>query len=59
MTVTLSTFFQKQLAEEIVAHIEGVVQVVNRIEVGSSDQGRLGDVDLLRRFSSERHGKWR
>ena len=29
----LSTFFQKQLAQEIVANIEGVVQVVNRIEV--------------------------
>ena len=29
----LSTFFQKQLAQEIVATIEGVVQVVNHIEV--------------------------
>jgi osmotically-inducible protein OsmY len=29
----LSTFFQKQLAQEIVAHIEGVERVVNQIEV--------------------------
>jgi osmotically-inducible protein OsmY len=29
----LSTFFQKQLAQEIVANIEGVLQVVNNIEV--------------------------
>jgi osmotically-inducible protein OsmY len=33
----LSTFFQKQLAQEIVANIEGVVQVVNQIEVVGSD----------------------
>jgi osmotically-inducible protein OsmY len=38
----LSTFFQKQLAQEIVAHIEGVVQVVNQIEVASCDQSGLG-----------------
>jgi osmotically-inducible protein OsmY len=31
----LSTFFQKQLAQEIVANIEGVVQVVNNIEVAA------------------------
>lgn len=31
----LSTFFQKQLAQEIVANIQGVVQVVNQIEVVS------------------------
>jgi osmotically-inducible protein OsmY len=41
----LSTFFQKQLAQEIVANIEGVVQVVNQIEVVSSNRSRLGDVD--------------
>ena len=41
----LSTFFQKQLAQEIVAHIEGVVQVVNQIEVVSSDRSCLGDAD--------------
>jgi osmotically-inducible protein OsmY len=29
----LSTFFQKQLAQELVAGIEGVKQVVNQIEV--------------------------
>jgi osmotically-inducible protein OsmY len=40
----LSTFFQKQLAQEIVANIEGVVQVVNQIEVVGWDQSRLGDV---------------
>ena len=40
----LSTFFQKQLAQEIVANIEGVVQVVNQIEVVSPDQSRLGDI---------------
>lgn len=34
----LSTFFQKQLAQEIVAHIEGVVQVVNQIEVVNSER---------------------
>jgi osmotically-inducible protein OsmY len=34
----LSSFFQKQLAQELVANIEGVVQVVNHIEVVSSDQ---------------------
>jgi osmotically-inducible protein OsmY len=39
----LSTFFQKQLAQEIVANIEGVVQVVNQIEVVSSDRSRLGE----------------
>ena len=39
----LSTFFQKQLAQEIVANIEGVVQVVNRIVVVRYDQSRLGD----------------
>jgi osmotically-inducible protein OsmY len=39
----LSTFFQKQLAQEIVAHIEGVVQVVNQIEVVSSERGRSSD----------------
>ena len=38
----LSTFFQKQLAQEIVGHIEGVVQVVNHIEVASCDQSGLG-----------------
>jgi osmotically-inducible protein OsmY len=38
----LSTFFQKQLAQEIVGHIEGVVQVINQIEVVSSDQSGLG-----------------
>jgi osmotically-inducible protein OsmY len=38
----LSTFFQKQLAQEIVANIEGVVQIVNHIEVVGSDQRRLG-----------------
>ena len=37
----LSTFFEKQLAQEIVANIEGVVQVVNQIEVASSDQSRF------------------
>jgi osmotically-inducible protein OsmY len=36
----LSTFFHKQLAQEIVANIAGVVQVVNQIEVVSSDQSR-------------------
>ena len=39
----LSTFFQKQLAQEIVANIEGILQVVNHIEVVRSDQSRLGD----------------
>jgi osmotically-inducible protein OsmY len=34
----LSTFFQKQLAQEIVANIDGVVQVINNIEVVSSDR---------------------
>ena len=29
----VSTFFQKQLAQEAVRHLEGVVQVVNEIEV--------------------------
>jgi osmotically-inducible protein OsmY len=29
----LRTFFQKQLAQELVANIEGVKQVVNRVEV--------------------------
>jgi len=29
----LRTFFQKQLAQELVADLEGVKQVVNRIEV--------------------------
>jgi osmotically-inducible protein OsmY len=38
----LSTFFQKQLAQEIVANIEGVEQVVNHIEVVSSDRSDLG-----------------
>lgn len=33
----LRTFFQKQLAQEIAANIEGVVQVVNRIEVVGTD----------------------
>jgi osmotically-inducible protein OsmY len=37
----LSTFFEKQLAQEIVANIEDVVQVVNQIEVASSDQSRF------------------
>jgi osmotically-inducible protein OsmY len=41
----LSTFFQKQLAQEIAAHIEGVVQIVNQIEVVSSDRSCLGDAD--------------
>ena len=41
----LSTFFQKQLAQEIVANIEGVEQVVNQIEVVSSDRSCLGDAD--------------
>jgi osmotically-inducible protein OsmY len=36
----LSSFYQKQLAQEIVGHIEGVVQVVNQIEVVSGDQSR-------------------
>ena len=40
----LSSFFQKQLAQEIVANIEGVVQVVNHIEVVSSDQSRLATI---------------
>lgn len=31
----LETFYQKQLAQEIVAKIEGVEQVVNQIEVVS------------------------
>ena len=39
----LSTFFQKQLAQEIVGNIDGVVQVVNHIEVVSFDQRRLDD----------------
>jgi osmotically-inducible protein OsmY len=39
----LSTFFQKQLAQEIGASIEGVVQVINRIEVVSSDRSSAGD----------------
>ena len=39
----LSTFFLKQLAQEIVTNIEGVVQVVNHIEVVSFDQSRLGE----------------
>jgi osmotically-inducible protein OsmY len=38
----LSTFSQKQLAQEIAANIEGVVQVVNQIEVVGSDQRSLG-----------------
>ena len=38
----LSTFFQKQLAQEIVANIDGVVRVINHIEVVSSDRSRLG-----------------
>ena len=38
----LGSFFQKQLAQEIVAKIDGVVQVVNQIEVVSSDQNWLG-----------------
>ena len=33
----LSTFFQKQLAQELVANIDDVVQVVNHIEVVDSD----------------------
>jgi osmotically-inducible protein OsmY len=37
----VGTFLQKQLAQKIVANIEGVVQVVNHIKVVSSDQGRL------------------
>ena len=39
----LSTYFQKQLAQEIVANIKGIVQVVNQIEVVSSDRSCLGD----------------
>jgi osmotically-inducible protein OsmY len=39
----LSTFFQKQLAQEIVANIKGIVQVVNQIEV----VGRAGDLARL------------
>ncbi len=38
----LSSFYQKQLAQEIVGHIEGVVQVVNQIEVVSCDRSGLG-----------------
>jgi osmotically-inducible protein OsmY len=36
----LCTFFQKQLAQELVATLDGVEQVVNRIEVVSSDPSR-------------------
>ena len=32
------TFFHKQLAQELVSNIKGVVQVINRIEVIDSDQ---------------------
>ena len=39
----LSSFFQKQLAQEIVANIEGVMQVVNQIEVVGSGQRHLSD----------------
>ena len=39
----LASFYHTQLAQEIAANVEGVVQVVNRIEVVSSDQSRLGD----------------
>lgn len=34
----LTTFFHKQLAQELVADIDGVVQVVNHIEVVGSRQ---------------------
>jgi osmotically-inducible protein OsmY len=36
----LGSFFQKQLAQEIVANIEGVMQVINHIEVVSLDKSR-------------------
>jgi osmotically-inducible protein OsmY len=39
----LRFFFQKQLAQEIVANIEGVIQVVNHIEVTDSGRPRSGD----------------
>ena len=39
----LASFYHTQLAQEIAANIDGVVQVVNHIEVVSSDQIRLGD----------------
>jgi len=39
----LSSFFQKQMAQELVAKIEGVIQVVNHIEVVSSNQNRSDD----------------
>ncbi len=34
----LKTFYQKQLAQEIVADIEGVVQIINRIEVADPEK---------------------
>ena len=33
----LNTFFEKQMAQEMAARIEGVTQVVNQIEVIGSD----------------------
>jgi osmotically-inducible protein OsmY len=36
----LSSFFQKQLAQEIAANVEGVVQVINQIEVVILDWSR-------------------
>jgi hypothetical protein len=39
----LTTFFHKQLAQELVANIDGVVQVVNHIEVIGSRRQSLGE----------------
>jgi osmotically-inducible protein OsmY len=36
-------FFHKQLAQEIAFNIEGVVQVINQIEVVSTDRSRLSE----------------
>jgi len=36
----LSCFYHKQLAQEIVAHLDGVEQVVNQIEVHGKNPGR-------------------
>ena len=37
----LGSFFQKQLAQEVVADMDGVVQVVNRIEVAGAGGSRI------------------
>jgi len=38
LTGRLSSFHQKQIAQEAVARVQGVTQVVNQIEVGRADE---------------------